>query len=212
MQTLALLLADARLPVGAHTQSAGLEPALAAGMEVDRVLDLIRARLATITLVEAAAAVLVRRGVDPVAVDTAWRARTPSAAVRENSDHLGRGYLRLVSRLWPTYAAALAPLPRPCRAVVLGIAGAAAELDDSTLARVVGYEDVQTVSAAALKIAPMDPLEATGWLLQVTPDLDLMVEKASGVSDLDDLPAGSAPLLEEWIQRHAQSSARLFRA
>jgi urease accessory protein len=30
--TLAMLFADARLPVGGHVSSAGLEPALAAGM------------------------------------------------------------------------------------------------------------------------------------------------------------------------------------
>ena len=212
MDLLALLLADARLPVGAHTQSAGLEPALAAGMGIERVLDLIRARLATVTLVEASTAVLVRRGLDPVAVDAAWRVRTPSAAVRENSDHLGRGYLRLVRRLWPAHAVALEAIGRPCRAVVIGIAAAGAGVDEKTVARIIGYEDVQTISSAALKIAPMDPLDAAGWVLQVAPDLADMVERAVAVSDLEDLPAGSAPLLEEWTERHARSSARLFRA
>ncbi len=35
MSALALLLADARLPVAGHTQSGSLEPALAAGLPVD---------------------------------------------------------------------------------------------------------------------------------------------------------------------------------
>ena len=35
MDTLALLLADARLPAAGHTQSAGLEPGLARGIDPD---------------------------------------------------------------------------------------------------------------------------------------------------------------------------------
>ncbi|MBE9928093.1 urease accessory protein UreF, partial [Cellulosimicrobium cellulans] len=54
------LLADARLPTGGHTQSAGLEPALRAGMPAARVPDYVRARLATVTRTEAATAVVAR--------------------------------------------------------------------------------------------------------------------------------------------------------
>ena len=57
----ALLLADGRLPTGAHTQSAGVEPALSRGMRVDQVPDYLVARLRTVTEVEAAAAVVARR-------------------------------------------------------------------------------------------------------------------------------------------------------
>src|SRR5664279_567978 len=136
-----MLLADARLPTGAHTQSAGLEPALRAGMPAAAVPDYIAARLRTVTLVEAAAAVLARqRTIDaatdleaardrPAAleeVDEAWRARTASPALRETSVLLGRGYARLVRRLWPgtAEAAALAAIGRPGRAVVVGVAAA----------------------------------------------------------------------------------------
>ncbi len=58
---LALLLADGRLPTGAHTQSAGVEPALRHGMRVDEVPDYLRVRLATVTEAEAAAAVVAGR-------------------------------------------------------------------------------------------------------------------------------------------------------
>src|SRR6185436_15226794 len=61
-----MLLADARLPTGAHTQSAGLEPAMNAGITVDRVPGYIAARLATVTTVEAGAAVVARQ------VTTEW--------------------------------------------------------------------------------------------------------------------------------------------
>ncbi|MGN0110875.1 MAG: urease accessory UreF family protein, partial [Cellulosimicrobium funkei] len=114
------LLADARLPTGGHTQSAGLEPALRAGMPAARVPDYVRARLATVTRTEAATAVVARHaalapddGPPPVAValaDTwvAWAARTPSPALRETSQRLGRGYLRLLRRLWAGHPAVAA--------------------------------------------------------------------------------------------------------
>ncbi|HEY9326633.1 MAG TPA: urease accessory protein, partial [Streptomyces sp.] len=62
-----LLLGDGRLPVGAYTYSAGLEPAVAAGLTRDRIPALLRARLHTTAVTEAAAAVLALRaaGRDP---------------------------------------------------------------------------------------------------------------------------------------------------
>ncbi|CAA9288790.1 MAG: Urease accessory protein UreF, partial [uncultured Friedmanniella sp.] len=58
---LTLLLADGRLPTGAHTQSAGVEPAFQAGMALASVPDYLTVRLRTVTEVEAATAVLARR-------------------------------------------------------------------------------------------------------------------------------------------------------
>ena len=62
-EVMLMLLADARLPTGAHTQSAGLEPALRGGMPPAQVPQYIRARLRTVTTVEAGAAVLARAAV-----------------------------------------------------------------------------------------------------------------------------------------------------
>src|SRR6478752_10018036 len=59
-EVMMMLLADARLPTGAHTQSAGLEPALRAGVPASSVPAYITARLRSVTTVEAAAAVLAR--------------------------------------------------------------------------------------------------------------------------------------------------------
>ncbi len=73
-----MLLADARLPTGAHTQSAGLEPALRGGLEPSDVPSYIRARLRTVTAVEAGAAVVARaRTVDAM---TAPRGRADQLA------------------------------------------------------------------------------------------------------------------------------------
>jgi len=49
--TLLMMLADARLPVGGHVHSAGLEPALAAGMPPGRVFDYLLGRAHSVSLV-----------------------------------------------------------------------------------------------------------------------------------------------------------------
>lgn len=219
-----MLLADARLPTGAHTQSAGLEPALRAGMTVDDIPSYLVARLRSVVAVEAGAAVLARREVlEPsapddltvrlTAVDHAWRARTISPALRENAQVLGRGYLRLLRGLWPDDAGvrALAGVDKPSRGIVLGVAGAAAGLSGAQVARLVGYDDAQTVAAAALKLEPMDPARAARWVVQAAPAIDNLSSLAD-LTSIDDLPAAAAPLIEEWAEQHAVAGQRLFRA
>ena len=123
-----LLLADARLPTGSHTQSGGLEPALLGAPELgalapQRIPSFIATRLRTSILVDAASAVVTLRVVAQAraahtsteqprtaqhlltgvidAVDTviaAWNARNPSDVVRDASYSNARGYLRLASR------------------------------------------------------------------------------------------------------------------
>ncbi|QJW38275.1 urease accessory protein UreF [Cellulosimicrobium protaetiae] len=293
------LLADARLPTGGHTQSAGLEPALRAGMPAARVPDYVRARLATVTRVEAATAVVarhvalaagpvpdgagwppaggapsaVRDGVTPGGVvsaahdlaDTwlAWTARTPSPALRETSQRLGRGSLRLLRRLWAGHPAVAAldeaavlvadarradarradgspdpgagttsseraPSgtgpgpggravagrrgPQPPRPVVLGVTAACAGLSALQVARLVGYEDVQTVAAATLKLEPVDPVVATGWVVAAHPAIDALAHDVADLTDPRAIPAHGAPLVEQWAEIHARTTERLFSA
>lgn len=221
-----MLLADARLPTGAHTQSAGLEAAIRAGMPPADVPDYLTARLRTVTRVEAGAAVLARyctldatrpAGDLPGAlaeVDLAWRARTVSPALRETSVLLGRGYARLVRHLWPGSpgAAALAVVGRPGRAVVLGVAAALAGLTAEQLIRVIGYDDAQTVAAATLKIEPLDPMVATGWVMAAAGEIERMVGDLAMLTALDQIPAFGAPQIEQWAEIHSVTSQRLFRA
>jgi urease accessory protein len=214
---LALLLADGRLPTGAHTQSAGVEPALRHGMRVEDVPAYLRVRLATVTEVEAATAVVAgrlwTRGVVEALgeVDAAWRVRTLSDALREAADLLGRSYLRTAAAVWDLGPFASAPGPW-CRAVVLGVVAAAAGLDAEQTARLVGYEDVQTVVAAALKLAPFDPSLGVRWAADAAVAVEAMVVRVAHARTTDDIPAHSAPLVEEWGQRHRTSERRLFRA
>jgi urease accessory protein len=216
VETLALLLADARLPASGHTQSAGLEPGLADGLEARELRDYCRTRLATVTRTEAATAVVARqhaldaRPLDPVEV--AWAARTPSDAMRDTSRLLGRGLLRLSRRAWPDAVARFAADARPPRALVLGAIAAETGLPALDLARVVAYDDAQTVLAAALKLLPLDPADTTAWCVELLPDLEQFARDLAGVTETVDIPATGSPQIEGWAQTHARTTRRLFHA
>jgi urease accessory protein len=225
---LSLLLADGRLPTGAHTQSAGLEPALDHGLRLDQVPDYLRARLTTVTEVEAAAAVVARRcwlAEPDVAlmrkVDRAWRVRTASGALRDASDLLGRSYLRLAATVWPRLApltadrarsSAASTSTRWCRAVVIGATAAEAGLDGRQTARLIGFEEVQTVIAAAMKLQPFDPAVAVAWSVAAGREVEAVVARVAGLATVDEIPAYAAPQIEHWAELHTRTERRLFRA
>lgn len=215
----ALLLADARLPTGAHAHSAGLEPALAAGLPPDRVPAFIEGRLRTVAFVEASAAVLTLRLVrsDPAAVLRVQEeliARTPTAPSRHASELLGRGLARLATRLWGEHPAvrALDGLESaPLRPTAFGVVAAAIGMREDQVARASLYDDVQTVTAAALKLLPVDPTDATAWLLASAPVLEGAVVDAGAVDDDPRaLPAHTAPLVEQHALDHDVRTRRIF--
>jgi urease accessory protein len=218
---LTLLLADGRLPTGAHTQSAGVEPAFTHGMRLDQVPDYVTVRLRTVTAVEAAAAVVARyrwraepdrRVAAMTEVDTAWRVRTLSDVLRNASDSLGRSYLRTAGAVWPLDDLRDHQDAVWCRAVVLGAAAAEAGLAADELARLVAYEDVQTVVAAALKLQPFDPSQAVTWAVRAEAEVERLVGDTADLTAAEQIPAHGAPLVEEWGQRHGLATRRLFRA
>ena len=220
-RVLELLLADARLPGGGHTQSAGLEAALLAGMPIEAVPGYLRTRLATVVMVEAGTAVVTRavcaagpaRSENLSVVDRAWRARVLSPALRSASLQLGRGYARLVTRVWPgTWADALTRALPVGRAVAVGVAAHLAGLDAAATARLVAYDDVQTVCAAALKLHPMDPADATVWAVQVAGEIEALADRLVELATAEDIPALGAVHIEAWAELHAVSPQRLFRA
>jgi urease accessory protein len=153
--------------------------------------------------------------------------------MRQSSEHLGRGYLRLVRRLWAGHPAVAAldavepggespggpgPDPRgrvrrsPPRPVVLGVTAVCAGLDPLGVARLVAYDDVQTVASALLKLAPIDPVVTTGWVLAAAPAVDALAHELAHLTDAADIPAAGAPLIEEWAETHARATERLFSA
>lgn len=215
----ALLLADARLPTGAHAHSSGLEPALVAGLTREQVPTYIDGRLRTVALVEACAAVLTLRlvQVDPGAssrVQDELLARMPTAPSRRASELLGRGLHRLASRLWGEHPAvrALDDLDGPpLRPIAFGVVAAAIGMREDQVARASLYDDVQTVTAAALKLLPVDPTDATGWLLAAAPALEAGVTAAGLVTDDPaELPANTAPLVEQYALDHDVRTRRIF--
>ncbi|WP_299039411.1 urease accessory protein UreF [uncultured Pseudokineococcus sp.] len=209
------LLADARLPVGGHTQSAGVEPAMAQGLTSAEVPAFVAGRLRTVVAVEAGTAVVARHhvlaGADLRPVRLAWAARTPSGPLRTASENLGRGYLRLAGRLWPhpVWATFERTPPRP---LVLGAIAAIAGLDAARLVRLCGHEDVATVSAAVLKLDPLDPLVTTGWVLAAHPLVEELVTRCASLTDPGEIPATSAPLVEQLSVQHSHAKQRLFHA
>lgn len=215
---LMMLLGDARLPVAGHTQSAGLEPAVQHGLTRAEVPLYVAARLSTTVLVEAGTAVVARHflvnGLDLTPVQVAWAARTPSAALRRASRVQARALLRLATRLWPEAPAveAVVSAPGAPRPIALAAVAATVGLSPLSLAHVIGYDDVQTVASAALKLLPLDPVEAIGWVHDALPAVAAMASCVAPLTDPDQIPATSAPQTELWAEAHSRTSRRLFSA
>jgi urease accessory protein len=220
-QLVAMMLADGRLPTGGHTQSSGLEPAVRAGLADDgrRLQDVaqyVRDRLRTVIRTEAGTAVVARhltlQGGDPRSTEPHWAARTPSHVLRATSRRQGRAYLRLAERVWPGVLHHLprdGEVPRP---VVLGVISGVTDLSADQIARLIGYDDAQTVTAAALKLLPVDPIDAATWLHEARHEIECLVEAVTGLTDPGQIPADGAPLVDVYAQRHANEKMRLFHA
>lgn len=215
---LMMLLADARLPVAGHTQSGQLEAAVRSGLTAEQVPVFMRSRLASVVRVEAGAAAValhrLRVGLPLEPVLDAWAARTPAAPMRDTSRTLGRALLRLVRRLFPDspQVAEVAGLERPCRPLVLAAAAATGGLAAASLGRLVAYDDLQTVASAALKLLPLDPLDATAWVHDLLPEAERLATEVAPLTDPHQIPAPSAPQIDLWAQTHARTTRRLFSA
>lgn len=209
---LSLLLADSRTPSGGYAHSAGLEPAVAAGLRVDDVPAFAAARLETVAYVDAsfAAAACGDRATALLALDDELAARTPSAPQRSAARSLGRALLRVGARLWPAdatlaaYAAQSTWTPRP---VVFGAIARAAGLTPLECARLVLYEDAAGVAAASVKLLPLDAADATAWVAALAPRIDALAHAAAASTAL---PATATPLLDLRALDHERSDGRLF--
>ncbi|MFM9630843.1 urease accessory protein UreF [Streptomyces galilaeus] len=216
-----LVLADGRFPAGGHAHSGGAEEAVKAGRITDAASleDFCRGRLHTAGLVAAALAAATAAGADPVELDAAADARTPSPALRVAARRLGRQLMRAARATWPS--AELDSLAREFpkgahQPVVLGLTARAAGLGASDAAYCAAYESVSGSASAVVRLLSLDPFEATGVLARVAPQVDLVVDRAvaAGVRVLGEgvgvLPSASAPLLEIGAEAHAGWGVRLF--
>lgn len=230
-QIVGLMLADSRLPSGGHVSSSGLEPALMAGMGRDQVGEYMLVRARTAALTDAGAAVVIRHGFleagqnEPgqsggtqssaellARTERAWAARTPSRAARQIASELGRGLLRLATSLWPDAAALRQLGTAPSRPVVMGAVAAHAQLESEELVRLVVYDDAAAAAAALLKLDPGDPAEAMSLVLQACASVEDRVAGVAALTEPADIPASAAVQMEDWIEHHAHTTRRLFRA
>ncbi|MET7698282.1 urease accessory UreF family protein [Streptomyces sp. NPDC005485] len=216
-----LVLADGRFPAGGHAHSGGAEAAVKAGRITGAASleDFCRGRLHTAGLVSAALAAAAALGADPVELDTAADARTPSAALRVAARRLGRQLMRAARATWPSAEldALAGEFPKGAhQPVVLGVTARAAGLGPEDAAYCSAYESLSGPASAAVRLLSLDPFDATGVLARLAPELDLVARAAADAGrraldgGVDVLPAASAPMLEIGAEAHAAWSVRLF--
>ncbi|MFF8504460.1 urease accessory protein UreF [Streptomyces anulatus] len=212
-----LVLADGRFPAGGHAHSGGAEPAVAEGRvrDADSLADFCRGRLHTAGLTAAALAAAAAHGLDPLALDEAADARTPSPALRTTARKLGRQMMRAARATWPgpELDALAAARPRGAhQPVVLGLTARSAGLGPVDAAHWVAYETVSGPATAVVRLLSLDPFHATAVLARLAPELDRVAEQAAEAArqGIDALPAASAPLLDITAEAHAAWPVRLF--
>ncbi|RSS53652.1 urease accessory protein UreF [Streptomyces sp. WAC06614] len=216
-----LVLADGRFPAGGHAHSGGAEAAVRAGRVHDAagLESFCRGRLHTAGLVAAGLAAAAALGLDPVELDAAADARTPSAALRAAARRLGRQLLRAARATWPSpeLAELAAAFPRGAhQPIVLGVTARAAGLAPVDAAHVAAYESVGGPATATVRLLGLDPFEASGVLARLAPELDAVAEAAAAAAaaarrdGTTALPAASSPLLDIAAEAHATWPVRLF--
>lgn len=158
--------------------------------DVDETLPYFcRARLLTVTTVDAATAVVARSAVlngqplDPV-ID-AWAARTPNPVTRAASRAQGRDVLARARQHLPGLPRTYDALPRP---VALGVVAAEARMDPEDLARLIGYDDVQAI------LATTAVTDAAVWSHTLLPDIRAMATTVAHLIDPVRIPATGAPV------------------
>ena len=203
-----LVLADGRLPAGSHAHSGGLEPAVAAGAvhDVPSLGAFLTGRLRTSGTVAAAfAAAACARPGEAVSLDAGLDARTPSPAARRASRAQGRALLRAARTMWPV------PLLRELhQPVALGVVAAAAGLGPREAAVAAAHGSLTGPATAGVRLLGLDPFAVHALLAALAPDVDAVAAAVRPHDPVDDLPAGSAPLLDLGAEHHATWEVRLF--
>lgn len=212
-----LVLSDGRFPAGGHAHSGGAEAAVVAGRirNADDLAAFCRGRLHTTGLTAAALAAAAAHGHDPLALDEAADARTPSPALRAVARKLGRQLMRAARATWPGEELDAFALARPRgghQPVVLGLTARSAGLGPEDAAHCAAYETVGGPATAVVRLLSLNPFDATAVLARLAPELDHVAELAAAAArgPISELPALSAPLLDIAAEAHAARPVRLF--
>jgi urease accessory protein len=208
--TALLLLADSRLPSGAHAHSGGLEAAVVAGRvrDVSTLDGFLRGRLHTVGLVAASfAAAACARPSSAEVLDEGLDARTPSPALRRASRVQGRALLRVARSMWTVPAVVEAH-----HAVALGVVTSGAGISPAQAASIAAYGAIAGPASAAVRLLGLDPYAVQSLLARLAASCDAVASAAAGFADspVDALPAASAPLLDISAEIHASWEVRLF--
>lgn len=220
-RTALLILADGRFPSGGHAHSGGVEAAVGAGRvhDIATLRQFCRGRLHTTGLVAAGLAAAAAAGHDPLLLDAAADARTPSPALRQAARRLGRQLMRASRAAWPSPELEALAEARPRGAhqpIVLGLTARAAGLTALDAAQAAAHESVSGPVSAALRLLGLDPFDATAVLADLAADLDQVAGQAAEAAErvpregCDALPAASAALLDITAEQHATWPRRLF--
>lgn len=216
-----LLLADGRFPAGGYAHSGGIEAAVAHGSVHDTgsLEAFCRGRLHTTGLTVAGLAAAATAGHDPLLLDDAADARTPSPALRAVSRKLGRQMMRAARATFPSAELEHLADERPQGAhqpVVLGLTARTAGLAPVDAAHAAAYESVSGPATAAVRLMSLDPLDASRLLARLGTETDNVASAAADAAGrveregIDALPSASSPLLDITGEQHAAWTVRLF--
>jgi urease accessory protein len=231
-----LLLADARLPTGAHAHSGGVEPAIERDLlrdEADLAVFLagrLRGTGAVLAAVAASGCLLadgaaLRNGgpgsgrpTDWGCWDAAVSARTPSAAAREVSRVQGAALLRTARRVWPSAPLeALGRTGRPHHPLVLGAVVAAAGDGPSAAALLAVHHLLGGACSAAVRLLGLDPIAVAAVQMRAGGSAEEVVRTATRAAreavaqrNTRLLPSTGTPLPEVLAELHARMEVTLF--
>lgn len=212
VRTVLSMIAGARAEPG-HFTSGGLGT-IANPLTQELVTSYLYTRLRTCVRVDAAAAVVALRSLDSGApldlLQRVWLARTASPILRAAAVTAGRGYLNRLRVRWPHHPATLtvSALPDPPRPIVAAAIGSAVGLTAVQVAWLVAQDDVQTVTAAASRLAGISMRELGLVEAGVTGEIVDLVRQVARAAAPADLPVVPAPQLEQWIRRSSRSGSR----
>ena len=202
-----MMLADARLPTGGHTQSGGPRAGRHAGLGTMGAAWR-RRRLRPGPAAHRDPGRGRHRGGGPALARAGGRPRSASEPALGGADPEPGAARRLAAagpRLPAAGRAGLAgdarrtcrPTPRSPRPVRAGRDRRRDRAVRRQSARLVAYDDAQTVVAASLKLLPVDPRRSApaGWS-RCTPTSNGSSTDVAGLTEPDEIPATGAPLVD----------------
>lgn len=227
VSSVVLLLADSRLPTGAHAHSGGVEAAVERGLlcGASDLATFLVGRLKGSGAVVAAAAATGCLLAAPADQEPDWSrwdaavsARTPSPAVRAASRAQGAALLRTARRMWPSPAvASLSRLGRPHHPLVLGALVDAAGDGPGAAALLALHHLLGGACSAAVRLLGLDPITVAAVQAGTGPAAEQAAQRATQAAveavrraDPALLPSTGTPLLDVLAELHARAEVTLF--